>query len=509
MRFRHSLRALAMAAVTMLPFAQRAAAQDLPTLRIAWAEDADALDPTLGRTYVGRIALVDMCASLFTYNDKLAIVPELATGYEWADSKTLIVKLRAGGVFQDGTPVDAGSVKYSVERHATMTGSARKGDVATMDHVEVVDPLTVRFVLKTPDVVFLSQLAVRSGVLVSPKAAEAAGKDFALHPVCAGPYKFVERVAQDHITLEKFPQYYDADNYHFARVIFRPIVDSTARLANLQSGAIDINGAVSATDADTVKKDPKLKLYAFDGLGYNGITFNLARTQQGQTPIGTDARVRKAFELSIDREALVKVVFNGMYPVTAQPVPPTSPFYQRSVPPTQRDVAKAKALLAEAGVKTPVVVNLITTNSPEQQQLGVILQSMAAEAGFEVKLQAMEFASSLDRVEHGDYGAFLIGWSGRPDADGNIRDLLHTGAPINWCGYKSTAFDEAIDAARAVPDLEKRAEFYAKAFDVLHQDLPIMYLYSPAVLFGMSAKVQGFVPVSDGMMRLAGVTLAK
>ena len=509
MCLRHWLRALALGAIACLPFAPRAVAQDLPTLRIAWAEDADGLDPTLGRTYVGRIALVDMCASLFTYNDKLAIAPELATGYEWTDSKTLVVKLRPGGMFQDGTPVDAASVKYSLERHATMSGSARKGDVATMDHVEVVDPLTVRFVLKTPDVVFLSQLAVRSGVLVSPKAAEAEGKDFGLHPVCSGPYKFVERVAQDHITLERDPKYWDAANYHFGRVIFRPIVDSTARLANLQSGAIDINGAVSATDADTVKKDPKLKLYAFDGLGYNGITFNLGRTAQGQTPIGTDARVRKAFELAIDREALVKVVFNGMYPVTAQPVPPTSPFYQKSVPPTQRDVAKAKALLAEAGVKAPVVVNLITTNSPEQQQIGVILQSMAAEAGFDVKLQAMEFASSLDRVEHGDYGAFLIGWSGRPDADGNIRDLLHTGAPINWCGYKSTAFDEAIDAARAVPDMEKRSGFYEKAFEVLHQDLPIMYLYSPAVLFGMSAKVQGFVPVADGMIRLAGVTLAK
>jgi peptide/nickel transport system substrate-binding protein len=193
----------------LLPFI-RADAQGLPTLRIAWAEDADALDPTLARTYVGRIALVDMCASLFTYNDKLTIVPELAAGYEWANSQTLIVKLRPGVTFHDGTPVDAAAVKYSLERHATMSGSARKGDVATMDHVEVVDPQTVRFVLKTPDVVFLSQLAVRSGVLVSPKAAEAEGKDFALHPVCAGPYKFVERVAQDHIALERYPQYWDA-----------------------------------------------------------------------------------------------------------------------------------------------------------------------------------------------------------------------------------------------------------------------------------------------------------
>jgi peptide/nickel transport system substrate-binding protein len=507
------IRFTAAATIALLPALaaapRPAAAQELPALRIAWAEDADALDPTLSRTYVGRIALVDMCDSLFTYNDKLAIVPQLATGYEWTDSKTLVVKLRPGAVFHDGTPVDAAAVKYSLERHATMSGSARKGDVATMDHVEVIDPLTVRFVLKTPDVVFLSQLAARAGVLVSPKAAEAEGKDFALHPVCAGPYKFVERVAQDRIVLERFAQHWDAANYHFGRVVFRPIVDSTARLANLQSGAVDINGAVVPTDADTVRKDPKLKLYAFDGLGYNGITFNLGRTPPGQTPIGTDARVRRAFELAIDRDALVKVVFNGMYAVTAQPVPPSSPFYQPSVAPTKRDVAKAKSLLAEAGVKPPAVVNLITTNSPEAQQIGVILQSMAAEAGFTVKLVTMEFASSLDAVERGDFSAFLIGWSGRPDADGNIRDLLHTGAPIGWAGYHSTAFDGLIDQARSIPDMEQRGALYAKAFEVLHQDLPILYLYSPSVLFGMSAKLQGFVPVADGMIRLTGVTLAK
>ncbi len=497
----------AIATLALLP--AMATAQNLPNLRIGWAEDADALDPTLGRTYVGRIALVNICDSLFTYNDKLAIVPQLATGYEWIDSKTLVVKLRAGVTFHDGTPFDAASVKYSMERHATMSGSARKGDVGTMDRVEVVDPLTVRFVLKTPDVVFLSQLAVRAGVIVSPKAAEAAGKDFALHPVCAGPYKFVERVAQDRIVLEKFAQHWDAANYHFARVTFRPIVDSTARLANLQAGAIDINGVVVPTDAEAVRKDPKLKLYAFDGLGYTGVTFNLGRTALGQTPIGTDARVRRAFELSIDRDALVQVVFNGMHAVTAQPVPPSSPFYQAVVAPPKRDPAKARAMLAEAGVKMPVVVNLITTNSPESKQTGEVLQSMAAEGGFEIKLVTMEFASSLDLVEKGEFGAFLIGWSGRPDADGNIRDLLHIGAPINWAGYKSPEFDGLIDQARSEPAMAQRGPLYAKAFTTLHADLPILYLYSQRVLFGMSAKVQGFAPVADGMMRLGGVSLTK
>ena len=501
---RNFIAAAAIAASPVLP----ALAQELPQLRVAFGEDADAMDPTLGRTYVGRVALLNMCDALFTYNDKLSIVPRLATSYEWVDSKTLLIKLRPGVSFHDGTPVDAAAVKYSMDRHGTFSGSARRGDVASLDHVEIVDPLTVRFVMKTPDVVFLSQLGVRAGVLVSPKAAGAAGKDFAVNPVCAGPYKFVERVAQDRIVIERVPSYWDAASYHFSRVTFRPIVDITARLANLQSGAVDVNMAVAPTDMETVRKDPKLKLYSFDGLGYTGITFNFARSPKGQTPIGTDARVRRAFELAIDRQALVQVVFAGAHAVTAQPLPPTSPFYIAAVKPTTRDVAKAKVLLAEAGVTGPVVVNLTTTNSPESKQTGEVIQAMAGEAGFDVKLTTMEFASSLDAAERGEFGAYLIGWTGRPDADGNIRDLLHTGAPVNYVGYKSAEFDGLIDQARATPDMAVRLGFYGKAFELIHQELPILYLYAPRWIFGMSGKVQGFTPVADGMLRLNGVSLS-
>ncbi len=488
-----------------------AIAQEPPTqtLRIALREDADLLDPTLSRTYVGRIVLVSLCQSLFTYNDKLQITPELASGYEWSDSRTLLVKLRPGMMFHDGTPVDAASVKYSLERHATMTGSARKADVGSMDHAEVVDATTLRIVLKAPDAVFMSQLAVRAGVLVSPKAAESLGKDFGLHPVCAGPYEFVERVAQDRIVLQHFAAHPDAGNFHFARVTYQPIVDSNVRLANLRAGSIDISESIVPNDVDSVRRDPKLKLLAFDGLGYNGITFNVGHGPRADTPMGRDARVRQAFELSIDRAAIVQVVYGGLYDVTAQPVPPSSPFYAPTVQPPARDVAKARALLAEAGVKTPVPITLNVTNSPDQQQIGVVLQSMAAEAGFDVKLNAMEFATSLGASDRGDFEAFLIGWSGRPDADGNIRDMLRSGAPLNNGSYNNREFDSLLDQARLVNDISARKDLYGRAFARAHADLPLMYLYAPKNIVGMSAKVTGFMPVADGMIRLGGVRMAQ
>ena len=210
------------------------------TLRIALRQDLDVLDPTLATTYVGRIVFAGLCDKLFDIDEKLKIVPQLATGYEWADDRTLVIHLRSGVKFQNGEVLDAAAVKYSLERHLTMQGSYRKGEINSIDHVDVVDPSTVRIVLKVPSGAFLAQLTDRSGMILPPKATEAAGKEFASHPVCSGPFKFVERVPQDHVTLERFADYWDAKNIHFDKVVYQVLVDPSVRLANLKAGTIDL-----------------------------------------------------------------------------------------------------------------------------------------------------------------------------------------------------------------------------------------------------------------------------
>ena len=503
-----SIRYLAAAALGLLAV-QPALAQELPPLRVAFSEDADAMDPTTGRAYVQRVAMLNMCDSLFTYNGKMEIVPRLALSYEWADPQTLVVKLRPGVTFHDGTPVDAASVKYSIERHATFQGSARRGDVSSVAAVEVVDPLTVRFRLKTPDVVFLSQLGVRAGVLVSPRAAEAAGRDFALNPVCAGPYRWVERVAQDRIVIERVPSYWDAANYHFSRVTFRPIPDSSVRLANLRAGAVDVNMNIPPIEVDAVRKDQRLKLYSFDGIGYTGITVNMGRNNTKPGPFGTDARVRQAFDLAIDREAITNVVFNGVHAPNAYPVPPTSPFFDKALPQPKRDVARARALLAAAGVRTPFTVQLTVSNNPENIQVAEVMQAMAAEAGFDLRLNTMEFVSTLAAADKGDFAIWMVGWTGRPDVDGNLRDLLYTGGGTNYVGYSNKQFDTLLDQARSTGDMAARMGTYRQIYGMLREELPIIYLFSPRWNFGMAAKVEGFEPVADGMLRLNGVRFAR
>jgi peptide/nickel transport system substrate-binding protein len=479
------------------------------TLRIALREDADILDPTLARTYVGRIVFAGLCDKLFDIDEHLHIVPQLATGYEWTDPTTLLIHLRRGVLFQDGEKMDAAAVKYSLDRHLTMPGSFRRAEISAIDHVEVVDPQTVRVVLKSPSGAFLAQLTDRAGMIVAPKAAEQEGKNFGLHPVCAGPFSFVERVPQDHVTLQRFPQYWDAKDIHFDKVIYQVIVDSSARLANLKAGAIDLAEYIVPTDATAVKADPKLRLVVSDSLGYFGITNNLANGHAADNPYGRSALVRQAFSLSIDRAALVNVVFNGMNTPTMQAVPMSSPFYDPKLKVPARDVAKAKALLAQAGVKLPVPVELMVANNPDTEQAAEVIQSMASEAGFDVKIRATEFATTLTLSEQGDYQALMIGWSGRADIDGNVYAFLHSHQTQNVSGYVNPAVDKLLTEARNMTDLNNRKALYSQMWTHVTKDLPITYLWTPRNIVGMSAKLQGFRPVPDGMIRLQGLEMSK
>src|ERR1019366_3160718 len=177
--------AVAPAALTV-----RAAAQGAPegTLRIGLREDPDLLDPTLGSSYVGRIVYAAMCDKLFDLDTKLNIVPQLATGYQYDDPTHLVIHLRAGVTFHDGEPLTAEAAKYKLIRDLTAKGSMRAGEINAIQAIEVIDPLTIRLILKTPASPLLAQLTDRAGIMISPKAVEAEGDKFGLHPVCAGPF---------------------------------------------------------------------------------------------------------------------------------------------------------------------------------------------------------------------------------------------------------------------------------------------------------------------------------
>ena len=189
---------------------------------------------------------------------------------------------------------------------------------------------------------------------------------------------------------------------------------------------------------------------------------------------------------------------------TAQANISSSPFYVPAVQPPARDIAKAKALLAQAGVTGRVPVELTVTNSPEAQQAAEVIQSMAAEAGFDVKPKVMEFASSLQAGYKGEFQAYMIGWSGRADADGNMWALMHSKGAFNYGHHSNPEMDKLLDDARVATAVADRRAIYAKVWEIQRRDLPLIYLYSTRNIVGTQKTVQGLSVVPDGLLRLGG-----
>ena len=477
------------------------------TLRIGLAEDPDVLDPTLARTFVGRIVFSAMCDKLVDIDENLKIVPQLATSWEWAvDHKALTMKLRHGVTFQDGEPFNADAVKFNIERHKTMPGSNRRAELALVTGVDVVDPYTVRIDLSAPFAPLLATLADRAGMMVSPKAAKAEGDKFGANPVCSGPFKFVQRVAQDRIVLERYPGYWDNKDIHFDKVVYLPIVDNTVRLANLQSGQLDFIERLATSDVKTIERDSRFKLAKIVGVGYQGIDLNVAHGDAAKTSVLKAQRVREAFDLSLDRQALVQVAMDGQAVPGNQWVPPNSPFYAKNVPVPGRDVAKAKALLKAAGVPNPSFT-LMTPTTNEAQKLAQVVQAMASEAGFNIKIQATEFASSLNLADKGQFQAYVLEWSGRADVDGNLYNFLACGAPINYTGYCKPDVDKLLKEQRTTLDPVQRQKILDQIAAIALKDRPIVYVYNRYWLWAYTSKLKGVRPVPDALLRVQGLKM--
>ncbi len=476
-------------------------------LRFALESDPDILDPDQSRTFVGRIVYTALCDKLVDISPDLKIVPQLATEWSWNEDGTeLTMKLREGVTFHDGTPFDAEAVAANIERSQSMEESRRKSEVASISGTEVLGTHEIRIDLAQPDATLLAQFADRAGMMVSPTVAAEAGADFGLNPVCSGPFKFEERVAQDKIVLSKFAEYWNADEINFDSVTYLPIPDDTVRLANLQSGDVDMINRLAATDLARVKEDPSLQVEEAISLGYQGITFNLDNGEKGDNPWGNDARLRRAFELTLDREAINQVVFEGAAAAGNQPFPPNSPWYDASVPIPERDIEAAKALLAEAGYPDGIDLEVQVPNRPVSMQLMQVVQSMAAEAGINITLNAKEFATMLSDQTAGDYVASQVGWSGRVDPDGNIHQFLTTEGGINDSKFSDPEVDKLLDAARVTSNEATRKESYDAARRILSEEAPLVYIYHDTWIWALDDQIEGFVPYPDGMMRLEGLS---
>lgn len=500
MRFRFG-----MAAAALLLFAgAQATAQGL---RIGLQEDPDTLDPMSGTSFVGRIVFAALCDKLIDLDRDLNYVPQLATGWEWGDEgRVLTLRLREGVVFHDGEKLDAEAVRSNIERYRTTSGSRRASELRPVQAVEVVDPLTVRLRTAQPFAPLLGVLSDRAGMMLSPKAVQAAGANVGDAPACSGPFRLARRVPQDRIVLERFDHYWNAREVHLQQVVYLPVPAPNVRLANLRAGGLDLMERVAPTDLREARAQRGLRAADSVALGYYTMSINVANGPKARGPLG-NPKGRDAREAALDRQALNQVVFDGEFVPSNQSQAPGTAFHNAEWPVPPRDVAKARRFLAEAGVPRPSFT-LLVVNTPVDQQVGKVIQAMAAEAGFEIRVQTLEAGALTAQTDRGDYEAAVAIWSGRADPDANVSVWLQCDGFLNWGKYCNPRLDDALAQARQRTEPGDRKALYKQASAIYLDERPHLFLYHYRLFWAISDRVSGFEPHPDGLIRLQGVRLA-
>ena len=261
------------------------------------------------------------------------------------------------------------------------------------------------------------------------------------------------------------------------------------------------------SDVAALKSDSRFKLQRIVEIGYQGLTINTGKSELAQkNPLGKDPRVREALELALDRDGIVQVAMDGEGLPGNQWVPPTSSWYAKNVPMPKRDVAKAKELLKAAGVPNPSFT-LVTPTTSDAQRIALVVQAMTREAGFNVKIQSTEFATSLNMADKGDFEAYVLAWSGRADPDGNLYSFDACKQPLNYAGYCVPEVDELLNASRSQRDPAERKKTFEQIAARVLKDRPIIYLYHRNWLWVHNAKLNGMRSIPDGLLRVTGLNM--
>lgn len=486
-------------------------AQQGGTVTVALAEAPDKLDPTVASTYVGRIVFANMCEKLYDVNEDLELVPQLAADMPELsdDGKTYTFDVREGATFNDGTKLDAAAVKKTLDHYMTSPESARAAELSEIDSVETEGDMTVRLNLKNPFAPLTSIFADRSGMILSPKQLDELGADFANDPVCVGPFEFKDRPSSDRIELTKSDDYYDKDKVKLDGVNFTVITQGNVRAANLRSGDIDVADRIEPADVESLEKVDDLAISPVTSLGYQGITVNVANSHGSgklphkivDKPLAKEPKLREAFALSLDRETINDVVFQGQYTPGCTPISPVSS-YAPDIECPKQDIAKAKQLVQETGVDTPVKITLtVEAANPEATKLGTVIQGMAKKAGFQVKVQSTEFTTALEQSQAGKLETFQVGWSGRIDPDQNIAPFWDPRSTLGDSGANYEDVMDLIAKERATTDEAERKQAFSELTQKFLEYNNVIYLYHPKVVMGATKSVTGIEYYGDGLIR--------
>lgn len=457
------------------------------TLRVRVGADYTTLDPAHNTLPTERAVLHQVLNNLLGVDPQLHVVPELVESWKWENTTTLALALRKGVKFHDGTDFDAAAVKFNLERLLDPeTKSRLRAELSEVKSVEVVDAHTARLHLKYPSVGLLATLAQAPGMILSPTAVKKLGKDIARSPVGTGPFRFVEWVRDDRTTVERFDGYWERGLPYLDRVVFRPVPDTSVAVLGLKTGTVDLIDGVEPKDVAGLRARRDLVYMESPGLNYYMIRLNL-----GQPPLD-NRLVRLALAHTIDREAIAKGLFFGSVPVAQGPITPASWAYSKDLKGISRDVARAKALLAEAGKPGGVKFEMQTLTFPIVRQMAEVIKAQAAEAGIDITLAPGETGKLMQNSLTGNYQAMLSWRTGREDPDGSTFRDFHTEGTFNRMKYSNPKMDELLVKARSTFVIPERKALYLQIQKLVLEDSPMIFIVVMPTGQASSARVKGF-----------------
>ncbi len=465
------------------------------TLRVALSGNPKSFDPKVYTDTLSSAVTASIYDTLVKVDENLVPQPWLAEKIEQPDELTYVFRLRQGVKFHDGTEMDAEAVKFSIDRIRENKAGVDYAEAQYIAESAVVDKYSYKAVLREPYSPFLVFMTGRPGIVVSPTAVKSLGEDkFGNNPVGTGPFKLVEWKNDNYVKVARFDGYWKqgADGKalpYLDAVEWRIITEPTSRLTALQTGDVDI-AAVRGQDVDVVKKDPNLTLKQQVAASWSGLVLTITK------PPFDNKALRQALAYAIDRDEIVRAIFEGNAEPSAGPMPPPHVWARDpNFKPYSYNPQKVKEKLAEGGKPNGFEFTAyFVADDSNERQLAELMQSQMAKVGIKMNVEFADFNGVvIPKARDGASNAYNIGFNcGYGDPDGCVSRRFLAGSGFNYMKYDNPQVNELILAARRTSNRDERGRLYKQVVPLIVDDAPFLFTTYPMDRHTGNKKVQGW-----------------
>jgi peptide/nickel transport system substrate-binding protein len=472
-----------------------AAAKD--TIVVSQGSDPSTLDPQRHRENPAWIIInniFDFPYMRFFEGGTIVMKPALAESHKVISPTEWEFKLRKGVKFHNGEPFTAESFKYTLDRFLDpKIKSQRYSNYKPLKEVKIIDDHTVRVITHKPYPVLLNTFSFSAAMLAPKYYREKSLAYLATHPIGTGPYKLVSWKKDEEMVLEANENYWRGAP-KVKRIVFRPIPETSSRVAALLSGEVDIIKDVSPEILGPLKKSPNVKITQIPGV----LNIHMRMDTIHGGPLAKK-KVRQALNYAIDAPALIENVLGGNAKRLASAGTPFQFGFDSSIKPYTHNPEKAKRLLAEAGYPGDKDLKL-TLTTPIGRYLNdkALVEAIAGQfrkIGIDAKVRAYEFAAYMPVLKNpkGDGATLnLLGWAGNLDSDAVLYPLLHCG--MLYSRYCNKELDDLLEAARSTLVIKDRIKYYNKAMKLIKEEAPWLILHHQIDTYAANKRVKGWEP---------------